>query len=94
MNRLNLKQTLMVSFILCGLTVAFAFWSAALIVPDWQFYLDWPLAQNIVGWGLAIFIGIFVFTLLYFVVDQSIDNQVKNRKIKDLEDELERIKKR
>lgn len=92
MRSLTLKEILLLSFgCLFGIFI-FAAWLASLIIPDWVFFQQNAEWHNIVGWILAVCIGGLGFVLLYFIVDLSIDKQIKDKKIDELEAELKRLK--
>lgn len=89
----TLKEILLLSFLCLFGIFIFAAWLASLVIPDWQFFVDNQDWHNATGWVLAIATGALGFILLYFIVDLAIDRQIKDRKIDELEAELERLQK-
>lgn len=89
----TLKEIILLSFICLLGIILCSSWIASLIIPDWEYYIENPTVHNIVGWVLATLIGLLGFILLYFIVDLAIDRQIKDRKIQELELELNRLKK-
>ena len=77
-----------------------------LIVPDWEWFIAYPILHQSVAYVtiLAEIIGIFL--IIYLLVDTSIDNQILlktnqkleednieyDKKVKELETELTRLK--
>jgi hypothetical protein len=90
---LTLKREILIAVVSTFLIILFGCWLAALLLPDWSYYLENEIFYSLVGWTLAMCIGILAFMMLYFIIDLAIERQVSKNKIIELEERLEEIKK-
>ena len=64
----------------------------SLIRPDWEMYLLYPWLHELIAYILLVIIGGLTIFNFFLVIHLIYANQYANDKIKELEDELERVR--